>query len=585
MGVKESICIAYLINLGMGQSLGDPQQPSFHFHPTRNASVTDRNASINQICIRILWNCLSFLLDHFRCPEYRRARNRHYPRSELNKVGMPPKKVDDATVTKELAATVRRIYKSDERDQLTVNYARQVVQEKLGLRGDFFKDDAWKERSKQIIHTALVRHPDRACASPLWQYLLTRYMQQADVQNDFPSSPPKREPDPTPDPSPKKVPKKAANKNGPKKAVSKNGTPKKETKKRAKKEPTSNEESEGEESATSLSEIVPKPKKRKLLAGRGKRVVDSDEGSGSNESSEDDFVSSSEEERPRKKAKPTAPKPKRKSAEKLVADSDTGSPLSELESDKDDASASPTTLDQSQPTKSKSDNKSNPTKVDSDNESDMSIVYDEPPKRKPKTKKAKKESEPKTKDVSGSDTSEVFDETPKKKKRGKAKDNSAKKGRKAQSATPADQSPDDALIKQLQGQLVKCGVRKIWGIELKKYGGDKGGKIRHLKNMLTEIGMTGRFSDARAKEIKERRELMADLDAVREGEKNWGVNQGRARRGAVKNLKEPSDEESSGQLPDAEKSGDDSEDVQVHKRGPTKLRADLAFLGDESESD
>lgn len=414
-------------------------------------------------------------------------------------------------------------------------------------------------------------------------------MRQADVENESRSSPaPKNEPDPTPDPTPKKAPKKAANKNGSKKAAIKSGTPKKETKKRAKKEPTPDEESDGADSASSLSEIVPKPKKRKLATDKAKRIIDSDEESA--ESSEDDFVSSSEEERPRKKAKPAAPKPKRKSNEKIAVDTDTGSPLSELESDKGDSSesAGSITAAQSQPKKVGSDEKSKPTKVNSDNESEMSIVYDEPPKRKPKTKKFKQESEPEPKDGGGSDTSEVFDEPPKKK--GKAKDQPAKRGRKAQSATPVGQSPDDALIKQLQGQLVKCGVRKIWGVELKKYGDDKKGKIRHLKNMLTEIGMTGRFSEAKAKEIKERRELMADLDAVMEGEKNWGVNQGRARRGAVKNLKEPSDEESSEQLPEANKEGqddddEDSEDAYVHTRGPAKRRADLAFLGDESESD
>ncbi|KAK0649791.1 hypothetical protein B0T16DRAFT_445470 [Cercophora newfieldiana] len=199
----------------------------------------------------------------------------------------------------------------------------------------------------------------------------------------------------------------------------------------------------------------------------------------------------------------------------------------------------------------------------------------------------------------GSDTSDVYNEPPKPKgKKAKASEAAPKKRKSQGSAKAAapEQSSDDALIKQLQGQLVKCGVRKIWGFELKKYGDDKKAKIRHLKEMLSDVGMKGRFSEARAREIKEQRELLADLDAVMEGEKHWGVSGRPARRGRpTRDLKESSeeasDEESTKRKPktttDSSENGSESDEDAAPKvhGGGSKRRAGLEFLSDESESD
>lgn len=87
----------------------------------------------------------------------------------------------------------------------------------------------------------------------------------------------------------------------------------------------------------------------------------------------------------------------------------------------------------------------------------------------------------------------------------------------------ASLSEAEQLIKKLQQQLLKCGVRKIWAFELKEYGNDTLSKIKHLRRMLEDIGMTGRFSETKAAQIKEQRELMADLEAVQEGNKHWGA--------------------------------------------------------------
>lgn len=123
---------------------------------------------------------------------------------------------------------------------------------------------------------------------------------------------------------------------------------------------------------------------------------------------------------------------------------------------------------------------------------------------------------------SESEMSIVLDEPPKRKKKdtvlGKTKSSGISKAGK-RSEPPAE--PDAEEIKRLQGWLVKCGVRKLWGKELAPYDTPKL-KIRHLRDLLSKIGMTGRFSAEKAKQIREERELKADLEEVQEGAKLWG---------------------------------------------------------------
>lgn len=142
----------------------------------------------------------------------------------------------------------------------------------------------------------------------------------------------------------------------------------------------------------------------------------------------------------------------------------------------------------------------------------------------------------KFKDASDSCTSTLFDESDKTKKKSK------KSGMKRQtnktkhpSQHENNSSPDEIRIKVLQSQLRKCGVRTIWHFEPKYLEEDNKAKIRHLQKALRDVGMKGRFSEAKAKEIKEARELMADLEAVKEGEKIWGLNNGNQNEDYVKN--------------------------------------------------
>ncbi|KAG6145699.1 hypothetical protein E4U38_004893 [Claviceps purpurea] len=200
--------------------------------------------------------------------------------------------------------------------------------------------------------------------------------------------------------------------------------------------------------------------------------------------------------------------------------------------------------------------------------------------------------------------SDVIDEAPMPKRNKKElKPKSSKPPKptvtKKPTATTTD-DPQEAEIKKLQSQLVKCGIRKLWHNELKQYKDDSRAKIRHLKKMLADIGMDGRFSEAKAREIKETREILADVDAAQEMNALWGKGSGRrATRGMHKSMALDEDEETVAQREGTDKGGgngveeakngggdddDDEEDASFSTRRK-RAHADLAFLGDESESD
>ncbi|RAR01283.1 hypothetical protein DDE82_006624 [Stemphylium lycopersici] len=150
---------------------------------------------------------------------------------------------------------------------------------------------------------------------------------------------------------------------------------------------------------------------------------------------------------------------------------------------------------------------------------------DEP--SKPSGPETKDASEPDTKgDVSDSDLSSVIDEEPVKKKRAPAargkKEKAPPKPKKAPKPK-AEEDPDTAEVKRLQGWLVKCGIRKVWSRdpELSKCDSSKE-KIRVLKAWLKDVGMDGKYSVEKAAKIKEQREFAKDLEAIKEGEAAWG---------------------------------------------------------------
>lgn len=175
-------------------------------------------------------------------------------------------------------------------------------------------------------------------------------------------------------------------------------------------------------------------------------------------------------------------------------------------------------------------------------ESEMSIVLDEPPEKKKKGRPR-------------SSTGDSTAKKPAKKPAGPAKVRKQKE-------SPKDLTPDEEKIKSLQGWLLKCGVRKIWSRELSKFETPKE-KIQHLKNILVDIGMVGQYSMAKAKRIKEERELAAEVAWVQQGASDWG-------------------KESDGKLTRAGRSTATSI---VDSKKPSRGFDDLDFLGDQSDSD
>ena len=147
----------------------------------------------------------------------------------------------------------------------------------------------------------------------------------------------------------------------------------------------------------------------------------------------------------------------------------------------------------------------------------------------PSASNAKKSPNAARADDADSEMSEVLDDDPKPKaRRKKSAPGQGVPKNKAKSSKPGKDTPsidpDTEEMKRLQGWLIKCGIRKMWGNELKPYTMPKE-KIRHLRGMLAEAGMTGRFSAEKAAQIKEQRELKADLEAVQAGNKAWGMEE------------------------------------------------------------
>ncbi|KAI9506800.1 hypothetical protein BX070DRAFT_10170 [Coemansia spiralis] len=71
---------------------------------------------------------------------------------------------------------------------------------------------------------------------------------------------------------------------------------------------------------------------------------------------------------------------------------------------------------------------------------------------------------------------------------------------------------NEATIANLKSYINKCGLRKIWAKELAGMSGAE--QIRHLKQILDDLGMEGRPTLEKCKKIKDKRDLQAELDAM-----------------------------------------------------------------------
>ncbi|KAG8977592.1 hypothetical protein FRB90_008742 [Tulasnella sp. 427] len=208
-----------------------------------------------------------------------------------------------------------------------------------------------------------------------------------------------------------------------------------------------------------------------------------------------------------------------------------------------------------------------------DDDEDLSELEDGPPRKKVKTKRtsdgASKGKSKAKKAAAESGSASEEDAAPKKKSRKKPE----------KSDKPMDKNEDE--IKRLKSFVVACGVRKKW---VKEFEGltTPAQQINKLRQILADLGMTGRLSMEKAKEIREKREFAQEMEDIQEF--NAKINGPRASRSSKGKAKQESDDED-----EEMKNGDGNEDEESspapsrpRKKGRSTL---LAFLDDQSESE
>ncbi|KAI0458812.1 hypothetical protein F5B21DRAFT_457856 [Xylaria acuta] len=487
-----------------------------------------------------------------------------------------------------LKEATRQLYDTDP-NTVTVNLVRQRAEEQNDLEKGFFVTQNWKARSKTLI-TGFVHTLQTNDSPPSTPELKAEEDTKHGVKRSSSD-------DETSSPHPAKRQKKAtsatASRNSRLKKESSSSDlselsdsdvePKKEKHKKAKAvRKSTKQESDSQLSDLDLSEEEPKQKKKATKPGASRKAKKEE-----SESELSDLSSSEDKPKPAKK--------RGRKSKTLEGSDDSGNDndagVSTLRSKRKQPTAKTKRTAKRRKIESDSEDELNGGNKVEENEADTDVKTDGDITAKAEdseedTKPEKKESKPLA-DDSDSSLSSVLDEPPPKERKGK----DVKGASKPKQSTSKELTGDEVEIRKLQGQLVKCGVRKIWGVELKKYGSDGKAKIRHLRTMLRDVGMDGRFSEAKAREIKERRELMGELEAVNEMNELWGLEgrNGRASRSKAprKSLKEESDEgndnDDDEQKPKAE---DDDEEVKVKPNSRmSKRMADLAFLGSDNESE
>ncbi|KAF9459343.1 hypothetical protein BDZ94DRAFT_1268428 [Collybia nuda] len=178
---------------------------------------------------------------------------------------------------------------------------------------------------------------------------------------------------------------------------------------------------------------------------------------------------------------------------------------------------------------------------DGNSESEMSILFDEAPK---KTKVKKQEEDGK-----------------------KQKLLTEKKGRK----TPQELSKDEATIKRLKSLVTACGMRRPWK-KLLEGCDTPSQQTKKLKEILTELGMSGRLSLDQAKKIKAKRELAKELEEVQSFAQPISERPSRSKfKSKPEEEIEPNDEES------------DEGTMPTKRNRRNALMSITAFLGDQSD--
>ncbi|KAF8806901.1 hypothetical protein BYT27DRAFT_7338877 [Phlegmacium glaucopus] len=125
-------------------------------------------------------------------------------------------------------------------------------------------------------------------------------------------------------------------------------------------------------------------------------------------------------------------------------------------------------------------------------------------------------------------------------------------------------SKDEESIKRLKSLVLACGVRKVWSKVFQDLDSPPQ-QIKKLKEILADLGMTGRMSMEQAKTIKQKRELAQELEDVQQFEKTVLGRSSRSRSQTT--AKGAGVEED-----DSEVEGSDSEDEGEGEAGPVPKR-------------
>ncbi|KAG6910917.1 hypothetical protein DXG01_006600 [Tephrocybe rancida] len=241
-------------------------------------------------------------------------------------------------------------------------------------------------------------------------------------------------------------------------------------------------------------------------------------------------------------------KPSSKKRRKIVVNDDGN------ENPKDDKKPEP------KPASHKSSPKKRPKVLDSDDENEREI----PAGTKSKTKATA---------ADDSDMSSLFGDSLKKKKaRTSGEKLPAKKAVKGNSKGESSSGKHEETIKKLKSFVNACGVRKPW-IKIFKDIPKPTQQITKLREILTDLGMTGRMSLEQAKRIKADRELAKELEDVQSFEQSV-LNRSRSRTAST----------SQASIKPAASEGEESEeDIQHRRRKVSALRSIEAFLGSDSD--
>ncbi|KAF1817904.1 uncharacterized protein K489DRAFT_385393 [Dissoconium aciculare CBS 342.82] len=427
----------------------------------------------------------------------------------------------DADLTRCLQRTVRDALRQSQ--DITVNLARRRVEEELDLEAGFFKEDVrWKAKSKEVIQEAFSAAEKEGEEEDGQE----EDQEEREAEVELPSRRTKpgkaKLKEEIPQPKKKKEEEKVVV--GEKRKASGVGSAARKRRKAAVVDSDDDEVDEEEEEEHDQQDDNSNADSDDAFEDSGKEIIDEDE----------DVIDVQPHQA--------------KSRTKVVEDDD--------DDDKSSLSDPPdrdSSIEVSKNKKEEAENDDQNDKNDNDNddESDMSILNDSPPpaKKKKRTTTNKppkpKPSAATTKPTSKSDAL----------------------------------SPTEAEIKRLQSQLAQCGHRKQWHRELAPFA-TSNEKVRHLKSLLADIGIKGRFSADKARAIKEARELEEEIQAAREFERRWGAAGDEDEE--EEDDGEGSEDEGNGARSSRAKKGDDNVPPRQRRGVLPKGLVDFGDSGDEA---